>query len=185
MARWYRFVLVFVGSLVVAAVAPLAVAQNQSMSLTLTTQNNSGIGGTVMLADQGNGKTRVTIEATGAGAGPQPAHIHPGSCAQLDPAPRFALTSVVNGSSTTDVDTTLAQLMSQPSAVHMHKSVDELTVYVACADITASAAGQPATLPRSGDLGGDLPAAIAGLVGLTLVVLGIGLRRKAGPRGAA
>jgi hypothetical protein len=177
MARWYRFVLVFVGSLAVAAVAPLAVAQNQSMTLTLTAQNNSGIGGTVTLADQGSGKTRVTIEATGAGAGPQPAHIHPGSCAQLDPAPRFALTSVVNGASTTDVDATLAQLMSQPSAVHMHKSVDELTVYVACADITAS--GQPATLPRSGDLGGDWPAAIAGLTGLTLIVVGLGVRRRA------
>src|SRR6187401_921413 len=85
MARWYRLVLVLVGSVMVAAVAPLAGAQNQSLNLALTTQNNSGVGGTVMLADQGNGKTRVTIQATGAGAGPQPAHIHPGSCAQLDP----------------------------------------------------------------------------------------------------
>jgi hypothetical protein len=159
---------------------PLAGAQQQTVTVTLNSQNNSGITGTATLTDLGGGRTRVVIQASGAGAGPEPAHIHPGSCAQLDPTPAFALTNVTNGSSTTDVDGSLQQLTSGSYAVHMHKSQDELTVYVACGDIAGTA--QPATLPRSGDLG-DVPAA-AGLAGLGLVLVGLLARRAAATRRA-
>ena len=183
MARLHALIVVALGCGLVAVVATasLAGAQAQTLTLTLTPQNNSGISGTATLTDLGGGKTRVALQATGAGAGPEPAHIHPGSCAQLDATPAFTLTNVTNGSSTTDIDTSLQQLTAKPFAVHMHKSQDELTVYVACANIVS---GQPNTLPKSGDLGGAWPAEAAGLAGLGLVLAGFAVRRFA-RRGAA
>lgn len=181
MKRW-QWPAIFVLSwlLFVLAVAPATVAaQAQSLTLTLQPQNNSGISGTATLTDLGGGKTRVEIQVTGSGAGSEPAHIHPGTCAQLNPTPAFTLTNVTNGSSTTDVDSSLQQLTSSPFAVHMHKSVDELTVYVACADIV-QAQNRPGTLPRSG--GGpadDWVAAWAVLAGITLAVAGLVLRQRA------
>lgn len=154
--------------------ATLALAQGQPNTLQLTPQNNSGISGTATFAQSG-GTVHVDIKVTGAGAGPQPAHIHEGSCAQLNPTPQFSLQSVTNGSSSTDIQTTLQALTSTPHAVHMHKSADELSVYVACADIN------PSSLPRTGDA--DSPVGVvAGLAGLSLVGLGFVLRRIASRR---
>jgi Cu/Zn superoxide dismutase len=161
---------------IAASQARVVGAQDQSLTLTLNGQNNSGITGTATLTDLGDGKTRVAIQVGGAGTGPQPAHIHAGSCAQLDPTPAFTLSNVTDGSSTTDVDATLQQLTANPYAVHMHKSPDELTVYVACADIAGRV--QPSSLPRSGDLGEDQLPIAAGLAGLALAAVGLGLRRR-------
>jgi LPXTG-motif cell wall-anchored protein len=157
---------------------PTSRAQGQSLSVNLAGQNNSGIAGTATLTELGGGKIRVEIRVTGAGAGPQPAHIHNGTCAQLDPAPRFNLASVTNGASTTEIDGTLQQLTSAQHAIHLHKSQEELPVYVACADLRAST--QPATLPRTGSAGPLLGtmAGISGL-GLSLVAAGYALRRRA------
>jgi hypothetical protein len=143
----------------------------------LTSQNNSVVAGTAVLSDIGGGKLRVEIRVNGAGAGPQPAHIHEGSCAQLNPAPKFPLTDVVNGVSRTDVDGSLAALMSAPHAIHMHKSPDELPIYVACADMRL--ASQPATLPRSGEANSANRLAIEmSGIGLALVTLGFGVWRR-------
>ncbi len=156
-------------------------AQGQSVTLNLTGQNNSGITGTATLTEMSGGKLRVELRASGAGAGPQPAHIHEGSCANLNPAPKFSLTSVANGASTSEVDATLQQLTSAPHAIHMHKSADELPVYVACADI--SAAGRPGTLPRSG-AAVPLTGLAAGLAALVAIAAGFALRRRASHRGS-
>jgi LPXTG-motif cell wall-anchored protein len=160
------------------AVPATALAQAQPLTLTLNAQNNSGMSGTATFTDLGNGKTRVAMQVSGAGAGPEPAHIHPGSCDQLDPTPAYTLSSVVNGASTTDVDSSLQQLVDGHYAIHMHKSQDELTVYVACADIVAGA-NRPGALPNTGNLGDDWTAAIAIALGLAVVGLGLGLRRRA------
>jgi hypothetical protein len=169
------------GFVLSAAMAPIvgAQAQGQPLTLNLTAQNNSGISGMATLTDLGGGRTRVEIRVNNAGPGPQPAHIHPGSCAQLDPTPLFALTSVSNGTSTTEVNTGLQQLTSSPTAVHLHKSQDELTVYVACADVSRS--GAPGTLPRSGDgsSSNEWLAVMAALVGAGLAGLGLLMRRIA------
>lgn len=169
--------------LVLSATPVTVAAQAQSLTLNLATQNNSGITGTATLTDLGDGKTRVVIQANGSGAGPEPAHIHPGSCAQLNPTPAFTLTNVTNGSSTTDVDGSLEQLTAQPYAVHMHKSLDELTVYVACADIVQGQ-NRPGTLPRSGGGPVDDPVPTYTIVaGIILVGAGffLGLRRSRRP----
>jgi LPXTG-motif cell wall-anchored protein len=152
-----------------AATTTIAAAQ-QATTLQLTQQNNSGISGTATFTPSGGGLT-VDLKVTGAGAGPQPAHIHGGTCAQLSPTPEFTLASVTNGSSTTTLQTTLQTLAATPHAVHMHKSADELSVYVACADIN------PAALPGTGEAD-STSGLIFGAVGLSLAGLGLILRRR-------
>jgi Cu/Zn superoxide dismutase len=170
-----------ISSLVLAGTVSSVGAQGQnSTTLNMSSQSSSGITGTATLAETANGKLRVEIQANGAGAGPQPAHIHSGSCGTLNPTPDVSLTSVTNGSSVTEVDGSLQSLTSSPHAIHMHKSPDELPVYVACADIVMTAAGQTSNLPRAGDA--SVPVvmltALSGL-GLTLAAGGYALRRRA------
>jgi len=155
-------------------------AQAQPVTLTLMGQNNSGIAGTATLTDLGNGKTRVELKVTGAGAGPQPLHIHEGTCANLNPAPKFNLGLLTNGASSTDIDASISQLTAGPHAVHLHKSPDELPIYVACADIRVAAApssaptGQPGVLPNSGEADPIGPFGLESLlVGLALICGGL------------
>jgi LPXTG-motif cell wall-anchored protein len=148
----------------------IVAAQEQPTTLQLAPQNNSGISGTATFTPSGGGLT-VDLKVTGAGAGPQPAHIHPGTCAQLDPTPQFTLTSVANGSSTSTIQTTFQALVASPHAVHMHKSTDEVSVYVACADIN------PSALPRTGQAD-STTGLISGAAGLSLAGLGLMLRRR-------
>jgi len=178
-----------IAAIVVGLVAAFATslgadAQPSSVTLQLASQNNSGVTGTATIADVGGGKLKIDITATGAGAGPQPAHIHEGTCAQLNPAPQFSLTDVRNGTSSTTVDGSLQALLASPHAIHMHKSPDELAVYVACADIRANAAvsgpaGQPGTLPGTGtaSTASGLVVVLAA-VGLSLMAAGYTLLRR-------
>jgi hypothetical protein len=156
-------------------------AQGQSITLSLASQSNSGITGMAVITELPGGKMRVEIRANGAGPGPQPAHIHQGTCANLDPAPQFTLSSLTNGVSTTEIDGSLRDITVSPHAIHLHKAPDELPVYVACADIRADGGspGQPRTLPSAGaaSILSPWPSALAG-VGLILVGLGIGRRAR-------
>jgi Cu/Zn superoxide dismutase len=180
--RW-NLVAVALGLVASLVISLGAYAQAQSVTLQLASQNNSGVTGTATIADIGGGKLKIDITATGAGTGPQPAHIHEGTCSQLNPAPQFSLTDVRNGSSSTTVDGSLQSLLATPHAIHMHKSPDELAVYVACADIRAATsagpAGQPNVLPSAGTAGAasGLIVASAGF-GLTLIGAGLGLIRR-------
>jgi Cu/Zn superoxide dismutase len=165
------------GLLLALGVTPIVVAQGQSITVDLASQNNSGVTGSATLTDLGGGKLRVQIRANGSGPGPQPAHIHEGSCAQLNPAPKFPLADVVNGTSTTEVDGSLQTLLATPHAIHMHKSPDELPIYVACADIRMT--GQPSTLPRAGDASsGTTMAAGVAAIGIVLIATGYTLCRR-------
>ena len=111
-----------------------ALAQDKPVTVNLMAQNNSGETGTVTFTPQGE-KTQVVIKINGAPASAQPAHIHDGSCAALDPKPRVPLQDVVNGSSTTNVNMKLADIMSKGGAINVHKSAAELTAYVACGEL--------------------------------------------------
>jgi hypothetical protein len=174
------FALAFAAAMLFGLSSP-ASAQGQSVTLSLMTQNNSGISGTAVITEVPGGKLRIEIRANGAGPGPQPAHIHQGTCANLDPAPKFTLTSLTNGVSTTEVDGSLRDLTASPYAIHLHKAPDELPVYVACTDLRADggAAGQPRTLPSAGAaiIPSVWPSALAG-AGLVLIGLGIGRRAR-------
>jgi hypothetical protein len=118
-------------------VAP-AGAQDSSITIDLNELNDSGISGTATLTDNGDGTTTVEIEVDGATGG-HPAHIHEGTCDDLNPNPQYPLASVdENGLSETDVDVSLDDLLASPYAINLHESDTNLGVYVACGEIVAS-----------------------------------------------
>lgn len=123
-------------ALAVAGSVALA-AQDKPMTVKLEQQNGSGESGTATLTPQGD-KTEIVLKLTGAPKNAQPAHIHAGSCAQLDPKPKIPLQNVSDGSSTTVVDMPLAQIMSGGGAINVHKSAQDIKTYVACGDLKAS-----------------------------------------------
>src|SRR5437868_8040453 len=84
----------------------------------------------------------VTLNISNGSPTAQPAHIHKGTCANLDPTPAFPLTSVVNGTSQTSLTTVdLPTLLAGQFAINVHKSAAEATVYTACGDIVNMALG--------------------------------------------
>src|SRR5688572_27429136 len=101
----------------------------------LAEQNGSGQNGTATLTETADGKLMVMIELSNGSSVAQPAHIHKGTCANLDPRPAYPLTSVTNGASDTTVDVSMATLLNGQYAVNVHKSAAEASVYVACGDI--------------------------------------------------
>jgi hypothetical protein len=107
----------------------------------LAEQNGSGESGTVTLTTDGE-KTKVVIALENPPAVPQPAHIHKGSCDELDPNPAFGLENVVDGDSTTVVDEPLEDLRDGDYAINVHKSTEQLDVYVACGDVGGSGSGR-------------------------------------------
>ena len=96
--------------------------------------NGSGENGQATLRDTPRGLV-VTIHIKNA-KGPQPAHIHKGTCAKLDPKPEEPLHNVVNGMSITTVPgVTIAKLKATPHALNVHKSLTDLPTYVSCGDV--------------------------------------------------
>src|SRR5919108_2454625 len=76
----------------------------KSVSVRMHAQNKSGESGSAKLTAEGTDKTRVEISLKGAPKGTaQPAHIHEGTCAKLDPKPKYGLENVVDGKSSTVV----------------------------------------------------------------------------------
>ena len=147
-------------TVVAALLAFTGLAGAATATVQLGAQNNSGITGTATLEDVAGGQTRVTITVQGAPAGvPMPVHIHEGSCATLNPAPKFTLTPIQNGRSETTVSATVADITGGQHAINAHKSAQELAVYVACGDIPRAQGGMPAAAPRTG--AGGTAAAVA------------------------
>jgi len=98
-------------------------------------QNSSGETGTVTLTAAADDSTVVTIELKGAPSAAQPAHVHIGPCAKLDPKPTYPLDSVVDGKSKTTLKVPISKLEDGTFAVNIHKSTTDIATYVACADI--------------------------------------------------
>jgi hypothetical protein len=121
-------------------------------TIDLSAQNSSNESGTVTLTADGD-RTKVVISLDNAPSGiPQPAHIHKGSCKQLDPNPAYGLQNVVDGKSTTDVDEPLDELQNEDYAVNVHKSGSDLKTYVSCGDI-GSGGGEMGTTTNDGGYG--------------------------------
>jgi hypothetical protein len=116
----------------------MAAAGPHQVTVALKALNGSGESGKAVLKDTKKGVS-VVLTLTGGAAGvDQPAHIHKGTCAKLDPKPEYPLTNVVGGSSKTTVaGVTVAQLMASPNAINVHKSATEIPTYVACGDIAS------------------------------------------------
>ena len=123
----------------VAAIVAIVGCQGPSAKpptvVQLETLNSSGVTGAVSLTDLGDDRTQVDIKVEPNGNLDMPAHIHPGSCSALIPQPKHPLQNVVNGTSTTVVKATLAELTAGGLAVNVHKSNEDLATYTACADL--------------------------------------------------
>ena len=115
-------------------------SEGLSVTVRLAQQNKSGETGTARLTPQGD-KTKVEINLKGAPKGvSQPAHVHEGSCAKLDPKPKYGLSNVVDGKSTSEVPVSVDTLRGGNMAINVHKSADDIKTYVACGDIRKPAA---------------------------------------------
>jgi hypothetical protein len=112
-------------------------AGSGDVTVDLSAQNESGESGTATFTQEGE-KTKVVVDLSNAPSDPQPAHIHAGTCAELNPQPEYPLTNVEDGKSETTVDAPLSELQAEDYAVNVHKSEAEADVYVACGDIPKS-----------------------------------------------
>jgi hypothetical protein len=107
----------------------------KSVSVKMGAQNKSGESGSAKLTPEGD-QTKVEITLKGGPKGvAQPAHVHEGSCAKLDPKPKYPLSNVVDGKSTTTIPVKLADLQGGNMAINVHKSAEDVKTYVACGDI--------------------------------------------------
>ena len=96
--------------------------------------NDSGVEGTVTLYDVGE-QTLVAILVEDAGD-VHPAHIHEGTCDDLEPQPFAPLSNVENEEvSLSLVDTPLQELIDGDYAVDLHLSPNELGTLIVCANI--------------------------------------------------
>lgn len=104
-----------------------------SMNINMGAQNGSRETGTASLKQNGKNlwvKISLSNEPHGAS---QPAHIHMGTCATLNPAPWKVLKNVVNGTSVTTVpNLTIATLEKSKYAINVHESAANLKRYVSC-----------------------------------------------------
>jgi LPXTG-motif cell wall-anchored protein len=178
---------VFVATLGLALVALMASASTagaqgaRTATVTLSPENNSGITGTATLTDMGGGQMQVVVRIS-PGAGNHPAHIHSGNCGPTLGAVVYPLTNVQNGTSTTEVAASLAEVQTGGFAINLHESPENIPTYVACGNILAAAQARggaaqvPRGLPRTGDLGSMAPLAAA--AGAGLLGLGFALRRR-------
>jgi hypothetical protein len=139
------------GTVVIASMAVLLAAgcgsngtsaggdsSSDEIKVTLAEQNGSGESGTATLTADGD-KTKVVLalqdRSATAAARPQPAHIHKGSCADLDEVPAYGLSDVKGGTSMSIVDAKLADLRTGAFAINVHESVEQISRYVACGDL--------------------------------------------------
>jgi hypothetical protein len=110
-------------------------AGGETVTVELAEQSGSGQSGTATLAAAGEASTTVVVELSNTPEDPQPAHIHAGTCEQLDPTPAYALSSVENGRSRTTLPVALAELRDAELVINIHESVAEIATYAACGAI--------------------------------------------------
>jgi hypothetical protein len=123
---------VIAGAAIVIALRPAGPAPSRVIQL--QTLNASGVTGSVSFTDL-DGRTRVDIDVDPGNNPDMPAHIHPGSCVNLTPQPKYPLENVKAGKSTTVVPAAIDELFAGGLAVNIHKSNDDLKTYTACVDI--------------------------------------------------
>jgi hypothetical protein len=120
-----------------ASGAPVAApaASGAPLVIPLKAQNASGETGSATLQDTPDGVVVVLAVAGGNATGPQPVHIHDGSCAKLGGV-KYPLKSVAAGASSTTVPkVTIAMLQSGVYAINVHQSTSAVGTYVSCGDL--------------------------------------------------
>jgi Cu/Zn superoxide dismutase len=128
--------LALVGMLVTAAGSTVSAQSypgdsGAGIELGMAAQNASGEVGTVTLFRRGE-KTLVVLKLSGAPHGPQPAHVHRGTCETLDPKPAYPLANAVDGRSQTLLPVPIDRLLSGNYSVNVHQSTTNIARYVSC-----------------------------------------------------
>jgi hypothetical protein len=112
----------------------------QEIEVPLEEENGSAESGTATLTAVGD-QTRVVLDIQSRSATPvapkQPAHIHGGTCDELDPTPAYGLNDVRAGTSTSTVDVKLDDLIDETVVINVHESAENVERYVACGVISA------------------------------------------------
>lgn len=125
----------FVAATLGAIACATAGAYPSTLNIKLYAQNRPGETGEATLV-QIDGGVRIVVKMSGGQNGSQPIHIHMGTCANLDPVPKYALTNIAHGSSTTTIaGITLGDLLKGNYVIDFHESSADITRYVACAAI--------------------------------------------------
>jgi hypothetical protein len=128
-------VLVVIVTVAASVAACSEAAPVQTRSIPLTMLNQSGVSGTVVLTAVDVRKTRVEIRVDPAGHLDMPSHIHPGTCTNLVPQPKYPLQNVKDGHSTTVITASFEDLLQGDLAVTIHTSNEDLKTYTACAEL--------------------------------------------------
>jgi Cu/Zn superoxide dismutase len=132
-----KFRLWCVLALIMLAAVPSALsAKSKHVTVTMNALNGSGQSGTATIARASGGNLTVTLDLSGEPtSASEPAHIHPGTCADLNPIPKAVLSPVVDGRSVTTI---AAPTTPNPGAraIVVHKgSGADMKTYVSCGDI--------------------------------------------------
>jgi hypothetical protein len=110
-------------------------AESGFVEVELAESMGSGQTATATLTDAG-GFTDVVIEVSGDPVSDsQPAHIHEGTCEDLNPEPAFGLPNVDGGVSEATVEAPFADLTSGTYAINLHMSDTDLETYTSCGNI--------------------------------------------------
>ncbi len=186
-----RIVALIFAVVLMAAVFPLggARAADEKLTVQMTAQNGSGQDGTATITKISDTMVRVEIQLKNGTSVSQPAHIHKGTCANLNPTPAYPLHNLMNGASETEVSADIENLANQGYAINVHKSDAEIGTYTSCGDIhemmvggtvggTDTDAGTGSTMPKTGNEN-LLPFAALALLAAGLLSAGAQLRRRA------
>ncbi|HTW82664.1 MAG TPA: hypothetical protein VMD91_01200 [Candidatus Sulfotelmatobacter sp.] len=123
------------GAALVLAASAQAPSPSAPLIVPLLEQNNSGESGQASLSDTAAGLVVVVTVHGGNAAGPQPNHIHFGTCANLGKV-AYPFGPIVNGTSTTTIKgVTIADLQKDQYAINVHLSPTQASTYVACGNI--------------------------------------------------
>jgi len=149
-------------------------AAQEDVFVLLNEVDESGVNGTASVTPAGDG-VAVSMQLTGEDlTGNHPTHIHTGTCDNFDPNPTFPLTTVVldevneqGKSETTVPDVALDELIDDDYVILVHKSPEELTVYLVCGEIDPGAVAVPTTGTGASRVGA------VGSVTVTLVLGGL------------
>lgn len=125
----------------VKQVNPAHVAHNEMsgnvLNINMGAMNGSKQDGSASVGNKGKGvQVSIHLKNEPKGAS-EPAHIHKGTCKNIDPAPWKPLKNVVNGGSETFIaGVTVADIKKGKYAINVHKSANDLKTYVSCGDLT-------------------------------------------------
>ena len=116
-------------------------AGGDQVTVELAEFEGSGQTGTATLTAEGE-QTRVVVSVDEPVSPSQPAHIHEGTCDDLNPEPAFGLPNVDDGSSETTVDASLESLTDGTYAINLHMSNEDLATYTSAATSSSCEEGR-------------------------------------------